>query len=99
PDATLVFNFIGFEPREIPLPDGPELNVTLEENIATLSEVVITGYADSKPADDNSFRSAEPAVGKSDFKVYLANSVKYPQEAVQNKIEGKVTIRFTVEPT
>lgn len=40
---------------------------------------------------------AEPDGGKVDFKAYLANAVKYPQEALSNKTEGKVTVRFTVE--
>lgn len=98
-DAKLAFNYIGFDSKEVPLPSGTELNVTLEENIATLSEVVVTGYSNGRETKDSAFRSAEPTVGTNDFKTYLASSVKYPQQAVQNKTEGKVTIRFTVEPT
>lgn len=41
---------------------------------------------------------AEPDGGEVDFKTYLANAVKYPQEALSNKTEGKVTVQFTVEP-
>lgn len=97
--SSLVFGFIGFESQEIPA-NTNELNVRLEEDISALSEVVITtGSGSGENGDDASaFQVAEPDGGKVDFKTYLANAVKYPQEAITNKTEGKVTVRFTVEP-
>ena len=96
----LTFGFIGYETKQVDVQNPSSTNVTLEEDIATLSEVVVTGYAKGKQdVDDASFRSAEPTVGKNDFKNYLANSVKYPRQAIESKTEGKVTVRFTVEPT
>lgn len=99
--AKLVFGFIGFESREITVDGKPELNVTLEEDISALSEVVVTSYGTSgQPSEaPASFRSAEPDGGRTDFKSYLASTIKYPGQAIKNKTEGKVTIRFTVEPT
>ena len=44
-DATLVFSFIGFQPQEIPLQGKSELNVTLEEDVTALSDVVVVGYS------------------------------------------------------
>jgi TonB family protein len=98
-DAHLVFSFIGFD-TQVLAADRSELSVTLEEDISTLSEVVVTGYSrnPSGAEEEASFHSAEPTVGQTDFKNYLANAVKYPQEAIRNKTEGKVTVRFTVEP-
>ena len=100
PEGTkLVFGFIGFESQEI-VPESGELNVTLEEDLSTLSEVVVTGFGeDQRDADRSSFRLAEPDGGRTDFNTYLSNAVKYPQEAIRNKTEGKVTISFTVEPS
>lgn len=99
-DQKLTFSFIGFESKQVDVKDPSATDVTLEEDIATLSEVVVTGYAKGqRTSNDASFRSAEPTVGKNDFKNYLANSVKYPRQAIENKTEGKVTVRFTVEPT
>ena len=99
-DHNLTFSFIGFETKQVDIKNPSTTDVTLEEDIATLSEVVVTGYAKGQRAPDTaSFRSAEPTVGKNDFKNYLANSVKYPRQAIENKTEGKVTVRFTVEPT
>lgn len=84
--------------KEIPL-NKENLNVTLEEDITVLSEVVIdTGSAPEVNVQASAFQVAEPEGGMIDFKNYLANAVKYPQEAIINKTEGKVTVRFTVEP-
>lgn len=97
-NSQLVFSFIGFETQAVAA-DKSEIDITLEEDISTLSEVVVTSYSGEKTADDpSSFRFAEPDGGKNDFKTYLANTVKYPQEAIKNKTQGKVTVRFTVEP-
>ncbi len=77
-----------------------ELQVTLDEDVASLSEVVVTGYASgSTSSDPEPFRFAEPDGGRSDFKKYLDSAVKYPVQAINNKVEGKVTIRFAVEPS
>lgn len=97
--SDLVFAFIGFESQERKISDQPELNVALKEDVASLSEVVVTGY--SSTGDDqrtSTFRFAEPSGGRSDFKDYLARSVQYPAEALKNKTEGRVTVRFTVQP-
>jgi TonB family protein len=99
---TLVFSFIGFETREAQIRDQRELNVTLEEDIHALSEVVVvSGYGTTHESDDKpaSFRPAEPKGGRNDFKDYLKRAVRYPREALSNKTEGRVTVRFTVEPT
>lgn len=40
---TLVFSFIGFKTREVPI-TGTSLNVSLEEENTTLSDVVVVGY-------------------------------------------------------
>jgi TonB family protein len=99
-NPKLVFSFIGFENKEVEVGDKPEINVSLNEDITSLSEVVVTSYG---PADDGrtetaSFRMAEPGDGRTEFKNYLNNAVKYPPEAIKNKAEGRVTVRFTVQP-
>lgn len=48
PSPVLVFSFIGYLTREVPVPsDGKTVDVTLEEDITNLEEVVITGLATS----------------------------------------------------
>lgn len=98
-NRTLVFSFIGFESHEVQITDHPELNVALQEDVTSLSEVVVvSGYGAQDDSDKSTtFRMAEPHGGKSDFKNYLNRTIKYPEEALRNKTEGRVTVRFAVE--
>lgn len=43
-DSVLVFSFMGFKTKEIYLSSASQYDVSLEETISTLSEVVVTGY-------------------------------------------------------
>jgi TonB family protein len=47
----------------------------------------------------NTFQLAEPEGGRRAYKKYLEQSIVYPEQAIENKIEGKVTVQFTIEPT
>lgn len=97
--GTLVFAFIGFESQEVSIQEKAELNVSLKPEVSSLSEVVVTGYGSRREGDETStFHFAEPRGGRTDFKEYLSTSVRYPEQALKNKVEGKVTVRFTVEP-
>ena len=44
PNDTLLFTSIGFAAREVPINGQAELNVTLDEDIQSLEEVVVVGY-------------------------------------------------------
>lgn len=46
--GTLIFSFIGLATKEVPIPSSGELNVVLEEDATTLSEVVVVGYGTQK---------------------------------------------------
>ena len=45
PDATLVFSYVGFKTKEIAVDGQTQLDVALEEDIAGLDAVVVTGYS------------------------------------------------------
>lgn len=98
--SSLVFAFIGFENAEVEAGGKNQVNVQLAEDATQLSEVVVTGYglADKTETHATTFLFAEPDGGKSRFKNYLSTQIKYPEAALRNKTEGRVTIRFTVEP-
>jgi TonB family protein len=100
-NTSLIFSFIGFESQEVAVADQRELTVRLTEDVSSLSEVVIvSGYGSVSDAPaDKTYLAAEPQTGKSDFKEYLSKSVKYPEEAIKNKTQGKVTVRFIVDPS
>src|SRR5690606_4112081 len=50
PDAqgALVFSFVGFASREIPIENNEILDVTLKEEVSSLNEVVVVGYGTVK---------------------------------------------------
>ncbi|RRN76425.1 SusC/RagA family TonB-linked outer membrane protein, partial [Pseudoxanthomonas sp. SGD-10] len=49
-NETLVFSFIGFATKEVAMAGRSSIDVTLEENIASLEEVVVVGYGVQKKA-------------------------------------------------
>jgi TonB-linked SusC/RagA family outer membrane protein len=43
-NAVLVFSMIGYKTQEVNVAGKTSINITLEENVSTLNEVVVTGY-------------------------------------------------------
>ncbi|MAW94808.1 MULTISPECIES: TonB-dependent receptor [unclassified Leeuwenhoekiella] len=43
-DAVLVFSFVGYEAKEVPVNNRTEVNAVLENDLQSLSEVVVIGY-------------------------------------------------------
>jgi TonB family protein len=96
-ETTLVFSFIGLESVETEANASESLNVMMTTDQSQLSEVVVAGYDEPQRSDIETFEMAQPEGGKKAFKRYLENKIEYPIQAIQNKIEGKVTIEFFVE--
>lgn len=102
-NPMLQFSFIGFTTKEVEA-SSDELNVSLEDDISELSEVVVVGYsgmndASALPPAPPVMELAAPAGGRRQFKKYLAENMRYPEQALKNNVEGKVTIQFTVGTT
>ena len=101
PKAELVFSFIGLHEVEIPVDNHDNLDVKMEPDVSALSEVVVVGYAsrlDENFKDESiTYQLAEPIGGKKAFKNYLVENMNYPQQAIDNKIQGKVMVQFTVD--
>jgi TonB-dependent SusC/RagA subfamily outer membrane receptor len=51
PGAVISISYIGFLTKEITADGSRALNITLQEDIQTLSDVVVTGYTSQKKAD------------------------------------------------
>ncbi|SFU10445.1 TonB-linked outer membrane protein, SusC/RagA family [Algoriphagus locisalis] len=49
-ESILVFSFIGYTSREVRVGNSSELNVTLDEDLSQLSEVVVVGYGTQERA-------------------------------------------------
>ena len=47
-NAVLVISFIGYQTQEVEVGNQPQLNVVLQEDISTLTEVVVVGYGEQK---------------------------------------------------
>lgn len=99
-DAGLQFSFIGYEDKVVRGQAG-NVDVMLDPDIAELSEVVVVGYGGTKREDpdaDPIIEIAEPAGGRKAYKQYLTENLRYPEQALNNKIEGRVTVQFTIDP-
>jgi TonB family protein len=65
-----------------------------------LSEVVVVGYGlADKEDNDETFpvHIANPVGGRRAYNKYLEKSLRYPEIAIQNKVEGKVTVQFIID--
>jgi len=97
--STLVFSFIGFSSTEVDAGEKTQLNVQLSEDVSQLSEVVVVGYGAEKKSEDapETLELANPYGGRRAYKQYLEKNIQYPEQALAENIEGRVTIQFTVE--
>ncbi len=50
-NAVLVFSFIGFQSKEVNVNSQTTINVTLEEEVKNLDEVIVVGYGTQKKKD------------------------------------------------
>jgi TonB family protein len=100
-NQELVFSFIGSHTDEIAVDGQSVVNVKMSDDVSQLSEVVVVGYgaADGAIGEPTTptLLLAEPTGGRRSFKKYLETSLNYPQQALENKIEGRVTIQFSVK--
>lgn len=98
-NPVLVYSFIGLQTTEVEVGTRNEIDVSMTTDVTQLSEVVVTGYATqtSEPYTPT-VEMAHPENGNRAFRQYLERNIEYPQEAKAQKIEGRVTVDFFVEP-
>jgi TonB family protein len=96
-DQKLTFSFIGYVSQEVPVANQKDINVKLGLDVSQLSEIVVVGYGSQKNTDEEPvIVSASPAGGLRAFNKYLDDSMRYPIEALELNIKGKVVVQFTV---
>jgi TonB family protein len=96
-NKRLVFSFIGLQTQEVSVEEKDKVDVVLKQDVSQLSEVVVTGLGIQR--DDNAepvIHLASPVGGRKAYDKYLDANVRYPQQALENKIKGKVKIEFSV---
>lgn len=99
--SELVFSFIGMQTHEEEVTNEGELNVALDQDVSQLSEVVVVGYSGGQKKEEDeevpTLELAVPAGGRGAYKQYLEKNLRYPEQALENNIEGRVTVQFTVD--
>ncbi|QEC52422.1 TonB-linked SusC/RagA family outer membrane protein [Anseongella ginsenosidimutans] len=83
--ATLVFSFIGYQAQEVPVNGREVINVTLQQDLQALDEVVVVGYGTVKKSD---LTGAVASVKAEELATEGLNTVA---KALQGKVAG-VTI-------
>ncbi|MFS4493435.1 SusC/RagA family TonB-linked outer membrane protein [Maribacter sp. 2308TA10-17] len=81
-DAIILFSYIGYSTKEIPLNGQSTINVSLEEDASKLDEVVVVGYGTSKKSD---VTGALTSVSAKDFDKQPLNDVS---QALQGRAAG-----------
>ena len=99
---------IGFQPKSVPLAAlQKNEKIILEENNASLSEVVVTGYSNAKARrelqraarekDKKDLEEIEPEEGWNAYNSYLTTQLKIPEEALKSGIKGEVKLDFDID--
>ncbi|KAA5824859.1 TonB-dependent receptor [Algibacter amylolyticus] len=91
---TLVFSYLGFQPQEINVGNQTTLNVILEEDVASLDEVVIVGYGTQKK---ESVVGAITQVKGGDL-MERAAGIANVEEALQGNLPGVTAIQGSGTP-
>lgn len=81
-NATLVFSFVGYSTQEVSVGSQTSLNITLQSDVTSLSEVVVIGYGTVKAIDAT---GAVAAVKSEDFNGGVISS---PEQLIQGKTAG-----------
>jgi TonB family protein len=100
-NPELLMSSIGLETKEVSAGNQGPLAVKMKSDTRQLSELAVSGssaVSGEAPDDAKIFEFAMPAGGRSAFQKYLETSVHYPVQALDNKIEGRVTVQFSVTP-
>ncbi len=109
-DAVLVYSYVGFISEEVAVRDESEMNVAIEPDITSLSEIVVIGYAtqakkdvtgaistvENDSQDTYSYIPPMPAGGNNSFKAYVKENLRYPVSGLERGIKGTVRLKFTV---
>lgn len=79
---TLVFSIVGFETREVAVPAGNVLNISLKTHVSNLDEVVVVGYGTQRRRDLTGAISS--VTSKEITEVASLNAM----QAIQGKVAG-----------
>ena len=107
--AELEASFIGLETASVSARAGEELTIYMEPSLATLEEVVVTGYGHKAKQDmtgsvskvevsSAKSKPAEPSGGWKAFNTYIKSSIRFPDEDTLST-RVVVVLEFGIENT
>jgi TonB-linked SusC/RagA family outer membrane protein len=88
---TLVFSFVGFQRREVPIEGRSTIDVALQSDVLTQEEVVVTGYQEQERS------TLTGAVSSVDVQSIEESSSANPIKSLQGRIAG-VNVQTTGSP-
>ncbi len=91
-DATLRFSFIGYSNQNVAINGRSVVDVSLNEDIAQLSEVIVVGYGQIEARD------ATGAVERVSSKDFNAGVISSPEQLIQGKSAGVQITSASGEP-
>lgn len=91
-EATLVFSFVGYENKEVPVDGKEQINVTLQPSVEELNEVVVIGYGEQKKK--NVTGSVEDVGGSDLEKAPVMNTT----QALTGRTPGLTIVQSHGEP-
>ena len=102
---SLSVNYVGFVTQEIqPTQFSSSMKISLiEDQSASLSEVVVTAYGTSKKSTITEVRvkeyvsKSEPIIGKKAYEQYLKDNMVHPIDERGKQISGKVKLSFYID--
>jgi TonB family protein len=95
--ASLIFSFVGMQTSEISTSSKSTIDVKMNEDVSQLSEVVITRSALARPLTEEPLVIlAEPVGGIKAYDKYMEDNLRYPQQALDNDVKGRVVVEFNV---
>jgi TonB-dependent starch-binding outer membrane protein SusC len=80
--STLVFSFVGYLSQEISVGSQTSINVTLQSDVTSLSEIVVVGYGSQ---DKKELTSSVVTVTSKDFN---KGNINDPTQLLQGKVAG-----------
>lgn len=90
--TILVFSYVGYTPQEITVGGQTQINIKLQSDSKTLSEVVVVGYGTAKKID---ITGAVKSVKSDEFNKGIINS---PEQLLQGKVAGVNVTSASGEP-
>lgn len=104
---TLVFTYVGRKSQEVAFDAGttdikvvmPVENVELDAVKFMDNEIQMNGVKTVGDEKDRSYWEGVPTFPEGDVQEYIAQHLRYPEEALKNKWEGTVEVAFSLDTT